>query len=62
MNKYTIIIFYGNNWRKEYINADYSKLRKGHIRFYIEVDDGDKLVASYPSNKTAIEKIERKNE
>lgn len=62
MNKYTIIIFYGSNSRKEYIKADYSRLRKGHIRFYIEAEDGDELVASYPSNKTAIEKIERKNE
>lgn len=62
MSRYHLQIFFGDNWIKQIIEADYIEYEEGLIEFYLDGDDEDVLVAVSPIEKTFIYKIERKNE
>ena len=57
MNTYHLQIFFGYNWIKQIIEANYIEYEGGLIEFYLDGDDEDVLVAVSPIEKTFIYNI-----
>lgn len=61
-NRYHLCVYYGNSRDYQTIEADFITYGKGLIKFWMDTEKENILLAVFPIDKTSIYKIERPNE